>query len=78
MANSIEVKVPDIGDYDDVPVIELLVAVGDTVKKDQGLVTLESDKATMEVPSSADGVVKSISVKAVSYTHLTLPTNREV
>ncbi|KRB03356.1 dihydrolipoyl dehydrogenase [Lysobacter sp. Root690] len=63
MANSIEVKVPDIGDYDGVPVIELLVAVGDTVKKDQGLVTLESDKATMEVPSSADGVVKSISVK---------------
>ncbi|MBT2748472.1 MULTISPECIES: dihydrolipoyl dehydrogenase [unclassified Lysobacter] len=63
MASSIEVKVPDIGDYDGVPVIELLVAVGDTVKKDQGLVTLESDKATMEVPSSADGVVKSISVK---------------
>lgn len=63
MANNIEVKVPDIGDYDGVPVIELLVAVGDTVKKDQGLVTLESDKATMEVPSSADGVVKSISVK---------------
>jgi len=63
MANSIEVKVPDIGGYDDVPVIELLVAVGDTVKKDQGLVTLESDKATMEVPSSADGVVKSINVK---------------
>lgn len=63
MANNIEVKVPDIGGYDDVPVIELLVAVGDTVKKDQGLVTLESDKATMEVPSSADGVVKSISVK---------------
>ena len=63
MANNIEVKVPDIGGYDDVPVIELLVAVGDTVKKDQGLVTLESDKATMEVPSSADGVIKSISVK---------------
>ncbi|MEG3791773.1 dihydrolipoyl dehydrogenase [Lysobacter sp. CCNWLW3] len=60
---TIEVKVPDIGGYDDVPVIELLVAVGDTVKKDQGLVTLESDKATMEVPSSADGVIKSISVK---------------
>lgn len=63
MASSIEVKVPDIGDYDDVPVIELLVAVGDTVKKDQSLVTLESDKATMEVPSSADGVVKSLNVK---------------
>jgi hypothetical protein len=43
---TIEVKVPDIGDYSDVPVIEVLVAVGDTVKKDQGLVTLESDKAT--------------------------------
>jgi len=63
MANTIEVKVPDIGDYSDVPVIEVLVAVGDTVKKDQGLVTLESDKATMEVPSSADGVVKEIKVK---------------
>ncbi|MBE2290896.1 MAG: FAD-dependent oxidoreductase, partial [Xanthomonadaceae bacterium] len=63
MANTIEVKVPDIGDYADVPVIEVLVAVGDTVKKDQGLVTLESDKATMEVPSSADGVVREIKVK---------------
>jgi dihydrolipoamide dehydrogenase len=63
MANTIEVKVPDIGDYDGVPVIELLVAVGDTVKKDQGLVTLESDKATMEVPSSAAGVVRELKVK---------------
>lgn len=60
---TIEVKVPDIGDYSDVPVIEVLVAVGDTVKKDQGLVTLESDKATLEVPSSAAGVVKEIKVK---------------
>ncbi|WP_329760081.1 dihydrolipoyl dehydrogenase [Stenotrophomonas geniculata] len=60
---TIEVKVPDIGDYSDVPVIEVLVAVGDTVKKDQGLVTLESDKATLEVPSSASGVVKEIKVK---------------
>ncbi len=58
-----EVKVPDIGGYDDVPVIEVLVAVGDTVAKDQGLVTLESDKATMEVPSSAAGVVKELRVK---------------
>jgi dihydrolipoamide dehydrogenase len=63
MANNIEVKVPDIGGYDDVPVIELLVAVGDTVAKDQGLVTLESDKATMEVPSSAAGVVRELKVK---------------
>ncbi len=59
----IEIKVPDIGDYSDVPVIEVLVAVGDTVKKDQGLVTLESDKATLEVPSSAAGVVKELKVK---------------
>jgi len=63
MANTIEVRVPDIGDYTDVPVIEILVAVGDAVKKDQGLVTLESDKATLEVPSSAAGVVKELKVK---------------
>ena len=59
MAN-IEIKVPDIGDYTDVPVIEILVAVGDTVAKDQGLVTLESDKATMEVPASHAGVIKEL------------------
>jgi len=58
-----EVKVPDIGNYTDIPVIELLVKPGDSVRKDQGLVTLESDKATMEVPSSADGVVKELRVK---------------
>ncbi|GAB3752969.1 dihydrolipoyl dehydrogenase [Lysobacter olei] len=60
---TIELKVPDIGGYDDVPVIELLVAVGDTVAKDQGLVTLESDKATMEVPASHAGVIKELKVK---------------
>ncbi len=60
---TIEVKVPDIGGYDDVPVIEVLVAVGDTVAKDQGLVTLESDKATLEVPSSAAGVIRELRVK---------------
>ena len=58
-----EVKVPDIGNYANVPVIEVLVKVGDTVKKEQGLLTLESDKATMEVPSPAAGVVKEIKVK---------------
>ena len=63
MANTIEVKVPDIGGFDDVPVIEVLVAVGDTVAVDQGLATLESDKATMEVPSSAAGVVREVRVK---------------
>ncbi|NYF21491.1 dihydrolipoamide dehydrogenase [Xanthomonas sp. JAI131] len=59
----IEVKVPDIGDYSEVPVIEVLVAVGDTVKKDQGLLTLESDKATLEVPSAEAGVIKELKVK---------------
>jgi dihydrolipoamide dehydrogenase len=63
MPSQIEVKVPDIGGYDDVPVIEVLVAVGDTVKLDQGLVTLESDKATMEVPSSAAGRIAELKVK---------------
>jgi pyruvate dehydrogenase E2 component (dihydrolipoamide acetyltransferase) len=58
-----EARVPDIGGYDDVPVIEVLVAVGDTVAKDQGLVTLESDKATMEVPAPFAGVVKELKVK---------------
>ncbi|MCU1350415.1 MAG: dihydrolipoyllysine-residue acetyltransferase component of pyruvate dehydrogenase complex [Acidobacteria bacterium] len=50
---SVEVKVPDIGDFDSVPVIEVLVAVGDTVAVEDPLVVLESDKATMEVPSPA-------------------------
>ncbi|MCW4454467.1 dihydrolipoyllysine-residue acetyltransferase [Flavobacterium sp. MXW15] len=63
MAEIKEALVPDIGDYSDIPVIEVLVAVGDTVKKDQGLVTLESDKATMEVPSAYAGVVKELKVK---------------
>jgi len=63
MAELKEAKVPDIGGYDDVPVIEVLVAVGDTVAKDQGLVTLESDKATMEVPSAFAGVVRELKVK---------------
>ena len=58
-----EVKVPDIGGFDEVPVIEVLVAEGDTVAKDQGLVTLESDKATMEVPSPVAGKVTSLKVK---------------
>ena len=62
MAKTQEVKVPDIGGQADVPVIEVLVAVGDTVAKDQGLVTLESDKATMEVPSPVAGVVRELKV----------------
>ncbi|MFA5683232.1 MAG: dihydrolipoyl dehydrogenase [Lysobacteraceae bacterium] len=62
MATLIDIKVPDIGGFADIPVIELLVAPGDRVKKDQGLLTLESDKATMEVPASAAGVVKELKV----------------
>src|SRR5690606_34523881 len=62
MAELKEARVPDIGGYDAVPVIEVLVAVGDTVAKDQGLVTLESEKATMEVPAPFAGVVKEVRV----------------
>src|SRR5258707_1394250 len=63
MSQAIEVKVPDIGDYKDIPVIEVLVKVGDTVEKEQSLVTLESDKATMDVPSPVAGTVKEVKVK---------------
>src|SRR5450830_168251 len=58
----IEVKVPDIGDFDEVAVIELLVKPGDTVKAEQSLITVESDKASMEIPSSSAGVVKELKV----------------
>ncbi|MBI4741787.1 MAG: dihydrolipoyl dehydrogenase [Betaproteobacteria bacterium] len=63
MSQIIEAKIPDIGDYSDVPVIDVCVKVGDTVKAEDALVTLESDKATMDVPSPAGGVVKEIKVK---------------
>jgi dihydrolipoamide dehydrogenase len=63
MATLVEVKVPDIGDFKDVPVIEVLVKPGDAIKTETALVTLESDKATMDVPSPVDGVVKEIKVK---------------
>ena len=63
MSQAIEIKVPDIGDYKDVPVIEIHVKPGDRVEKEQTLVTLESDKATMDVPSSEAGVVKEVRVK---------------
>ncbi len=63
MANTIEIKVPDIGGHGSVPVIEVLVKAGDTVAKEQSLITLESDKATMEIPSSAAGVIKELKLK---------------
>jgi pyruvate dehydrogenase E2 component (dihydrolipoamide acetyltransferase) len=61
--SQIEVKVPDIGDFAEVEVIELLVKAGDTIKVDQSLLTVESDKASMEIPSSQAGVVKEVKVK---------------
>ncbi len=63
MASTIEIKVPDIGGHGNVPVIEVLVQVGDTVAKEQSLITLESDKATMEIPSSAAGVIRELKLK---------------
>ncbi|HJU26229.1 MAG TPA: biotin/lipoyl-containing protein, partial [Rhodanobacteraceae bacterium] len=63
MAQTIELKVPDIGDFHDVPVIEVMVKPGDHIERDQGLVTLESAKATMEVPASSAGTIKEVRVK---------------
>lgn len=63
MSGLIDIKVPDIGDFKDVPVIEVFVKPGDRVKAEDPLISLESDKATMEVPSPSDGVVKSVVVK---------------
>ncbi|RKT62874.1 dihydrolipoamide dehydrogenase [Azonexus fungiphilus] len=66
MSNLVEVKVPDIGDFDSVPVIELFVKVGDTIKVDEAIVTLESDKATMDVPSPVAGTVREVLVQVGS------------
>jgi pyruvate dehydrogenase E2 component (dihydrolipoamide acetyltransferase) len=63
MSQLIEIKVPDIGDYQDVPVIEVLVKAGDIIEKEQSIVVLESDKATMDVPSSHAGIVKEVKIK---------------
>ncbi|MBC7468671.1 MAG: FAD-dependent oxidoreductase, partial [Ramlibacter sp.] len=63
MSSLVEVKVPDIGDFDEVAVIELLVQPGDTIKAEQSLVTVESDKASMEIPSTHAGVVRELKVK---------------
>ncbi|NHC07969.1 dihydrolipoyl dehydrogenase [Azonexus fungiphilus] len=66
MSNLVEVKVPDIGDFDSVPVIELFVKVGDPIKVDEAIVTLESDKATMDVPSPVAGTVREVLVQVGS------------
>ena len=63
MGQLVEVQVPDIGDFENVEVIEVLVKPGDSVTKEQSLITVESDKASMEIPSSAAGTVKELRVK---------------
>jgi len=63
VSGPVEVRVPDIGDFKDVTVIEIMVKAGDTVKQEQSLITVESDKASMEIPSSAAGVIKELKVK---------------
>jgi pyruvate dehydrogenase E2 component (dihydrolipoamide acetyltransferase) len=63
MTQIIEVKVPDIGDYKEIPIIELHIKVGDQITKEQSLITLESDKATMDIPSAYAGIVKELKVK---------------
>ena len=63
MSNPIDIEVPDIGDFTDVPVIEIFVKPGDSVKAEDPLVALESDKATMEVPAPLSGVVRDVKVQ---------------
>ena len=62
MANLIELIVPDIGDFDEVEVIEVLVSVGDSVEENQDIITLESDKAAMEIPASSAGVITEVKI----------------
>ena len=108
MANTFQITVPDIGNFDSVEVIEVIVKIGDVIKKEDSLITVESDKASMDIPSTHEGKVTKIDLKvgdkvkqgsnilvielsesnattqkvetkkAVSYTHLTLPTKRIV
>ena len=63
MANTFQITVPDIGNFDSVEVIDILVKVGDTIKKEDPLITLESDKASMDIPSSHEGKVTAINLK---------------
>ena len=63
MAEIIEIKVPDIGDFDQVEIIEVLVAAGDSIAEEDSLITVESDKASMEIPSPSAGVIKTLNIK---------------
>ena len=69
MSNVVEVKVPDIGDFENVEVIEVLISEGDTIEAEQSLITVESDKASMEIPASASGKVKSLKIKVGDKVH---------
>ncbi|WP_346777737.1 biotin/lipoyl-containing protein [Paraburkholderia aromaticivorans] len=71
MATIKEIRVPDIGDFNDIPVIEVLIKAGDTVQLEDPLITIESDKATMEVPASEAGIVKEVKIKDL--THAEIP-----
>ena len=70
MSQQIEVKVPDIGDFKDVAVIEVMVRVGETIAVDTGLIMVESDKASMEIPSSHAGVDEGISIDEIGRAHV--------
>ena len=77
MSSITEVKVPDIGDFKEVDVIEILVKPGDSVAKEASLITVESDKATMEIPSPVAGVVKELRVKRLTLSSFTTPATGE-
>ena len=64
----IEIRIPDLGDFDEVEVVELHISIGDTIQKGDPIITLETEKAAMDVPSTVSGVIENIN--AVSYTHL--------
>ena len=70
MASAKPVKIPDIGGFSDVPVIEVLVSPGDTVEAEQPLIVLESDKSTMEIPAPEAGTIESVALKVLSLIHI--------
>ncbi len=77
MIKTKDVLIPDIGEFDQVEVIEVLVKSGDTVSAEDPLLTMESDKASMDVPSPFGGIVKTVKIKALIFTVFTIPPNGE-
>jgi pyruvate/2-oxoglutarate dehydrogenase complex dihydrolipoamide acyltransferase (E2) component len=78
MSKEIEIKVPDIGDFKSVAVIEILVQPGETITKEQSLISVESDKATMEIPSPADGIVGELLIKIGDKVSYNLPNGKSI